>query len=125
MSKLHTPVGNIVDKIKTHAYNVVNNQEVVKSAKQSLSIWYGVRGVVTVALIVYTIAIISAHWAATSDEDKKSLEFSNKVLFGQEGTLTIIFYLWVFTFIFVAAYPFLKSLIKAAFLEKSVNAFLK
>ncbi len=120
-----TKGANHFKNLQSHIKSVTSNEDVKQSIKKSVSIWYGVRGLVTILLIIYAMSMITSHWTTTSEQEKESLDFANRLLFGHEGVVMLIFYMWLFTFIFLAALPVLSSVFKASFLDQATAVISK
>jgi hypothetical protein len=77
--------------------------------RKSVGYVWLVRIVITVMLAVYVGIIISTYVKAAPDDDttRRNAEFSHYVLFGHQGVLMLLFYLWIITVLVVAMGPLL------------------
>lgn len=84
-------------------------QKLQVAIRKSVAYVWLVRIGITAILAVYVGVIISTYTRAAADDDKtrRNAEFSHKVLFGEQGVVMLLFYLWIITILLVATGPLL------------------
>jgi hypothetical protein len=77
--------------------------------RKSVGYVWLVRVVLTLIIVGYVAVILSIYTRAPEDDEatRRNAEFSHKVLFGEQGVILLLFYLWILTVLIVASAPLL------------------
>jgi len=77
--------------------------------RKSVGYVWLVRVVLTLILAGYVATIISVYVRSAPEDEqtRRDAEFAHKVMFGDQGVLLMLFYLWIVTVLIVASAPLL------------------